>query len=162
MSNTSTTTDKALSAASAVALGVSTLFGAPTDYFRTASTAYVSLASRHYSAVNFHWSGIFAGFPMIHSIEGLSIAVFNKVWELSPLLFQYEALEPGFQISEGGSLILAMGTKGSNSVLLEFFYDSNVKSFEDEVSFVGRKQGKLTAEVLQKDRVWSTVAGSLG
>lgn len=149
---------KALAVAPVVAVSAVSIFGAQYSQIETASTAPEYLGHSQASIVNQHLFSISIQSQLTRSINGLALALHKLVWELSPIIIQNESLDPGFQLTEDKSLILALGSKSTDSVMVEFFYDTETSAFENEASFVGRKAGKLTAEVIAKSDVQSKIA----
>jgi len=150
---------KAVALAPVVATGVVPMWGASYSQVETASTAPEYLGPTQASIVAQHLFSISIQSQMTQSISGLAMALHKLVWDLSPTIIQYESFGPGLQLTEDKSIILALGSKSTDSVMVEFFYDTETSAFEIEASFVGRKAGKLTAEVIAKNDVQSKIAG---
>jgi hypothetical protein len=141
---------KAIALAPIVATGAVTMLGTSYSQIETASTAPEYFGQTQASIVAQHLFSISIQSRMVQTIDGLATALHKLVWELSTTIVKYDSLGPGLQLTEDKSLILALGSKDSDSVMVEFFYDADTSAFENEASFIGRKAGKLTAEVIAK------------
>lgn len=110
-------------------------------------TYYSSVALDRLNFVNQHFACLFNNY-ISSSIVGFSEAVYKLLWSLSEIIAQYSYLALGFQITDDESLILSVGTKSTDSVMAEFFYDKEANDFEKEVSIISRQSSLIKASIV--------------